>query len=178
MPSDAPNASRGSDSDTGEYYVKVTVSELSLVKGDFEYISESSDDVYPRLGYLNGYEYQYMGIPFDNAVESPVIEIIEYTGTGTYGPGVGAKNELTFSRKPKLVIIAPKNASGGPNANFAVYIWGSTGMAGVPGNTNVVNMVSVEGLKMTWYTTYSSGSAAPGYQFNAASTVYTALAFL
>ena len=108
--------------------------------GQWSYIQSSDRNAYPDSGIVDNYEYQYLGIPFDNAVESPVIEIIEYTGTGTYGPGVGAKNELTFSRKPKLVIIAPKNASGGLNANFAVYTRGSRGMAGSPGNTNVVNM--------------------------------------
>lgn len=49
------------------------------------------------------YEYEYLGIPFDNAVTAPKIETGSYVGTGTYGKA--NPNTLTFGFVPKFVWI-------------------------------------------------------------------------
>lgn len=69
--------------------------------GDWEYVQSSNRSAYPDSGEQDGYEYEYMGIPFDNAVNSPKIETGSYVGTGKYG--VDNPNSLTFSFIPKIV---------------------------------------------------------------------------
>lgn len=43
------------------------------VPGPWEYVQSSDRSAYPDSGEQNGYEYEYLGVPFDNAVEAPKI---------------------------------------------------------------------------------------------------------
>ena len=49
------------------------------------------------------YEYEYLGIPFDNAVTAPKIETGSYVGTGTYG--ASNPSQITFEFAPSWVIM-------------------------------------------------------------------------
>lgn len=71
--------------------------------GDWEYVQSSNRNAYPDSGTSGGYEYEYLGIPFDNAVTAPKIETGSYVGTGTYG--ASNPNTLTFGFAPHLVIM-------------------------------------------------------------------------
>lgn len=113
------NSSSFSFSNTGgddDYYYVIFVSNTTAVKvqkvtsikkiipaGDWEYLQSSTRSAYPDSGTQDGYEYEYLGIPFDNAVTAPKIETGRYEGSG-YGPS--NPTSITFSFIPKVVILA------------------------------------------------------------------------
>lgn len=69
--------------------------------GDWEYIQSSERNAYPDSGTQDGYEYQFLGRPLDNAVTAPKIEMGSYVGTGTYGSS--NPNTLTLPFVPKTI---------------------------------------------------------------------------
>lgn len=81
----------------------LTSSKTYIPAGEWEYVQSSDRHAYPDSGELGGYEYQYLGIPFDNAVTAPKIATGSYVGTGKYG--ISNPNSLTFQAKPKKVSI-------------------------------------------------------------------------
>lgn len=96
------------------YYIKLTgsgnpraqvVSSQYVVgsPGDWYYLQSSDRSAYPDSGTSGGYEYEYLGIPFDNAVTAPRIETGSYVGTGTHG--TYNKSSLAFDHRPLLVIL-------------------------------------------------------------------------
>ena len=93
----------------GSYYVYINGKKIQSVSpghptGEWEYVKSSSRSAYPDSGEQDGYEYEYLGIPFDNAVGPDVqIENGSYVGTGTYGQN--NPNSLTFGFVPKFVLI-------------------------------------------------------------------------
>ncbi len=68
-----------------------------------EYVQSSDRYTYPDSGESGDYEYSYLGIPFDNAVNAPEITIGSYVGTGKSGSI--NPNTLTFEGKPFLVFV-------------------------------------------------------------------------
>ena len=96
------------DSDSGSTYyytselTHVTTEYRSTI-GNWQYVHSSNRSAYPDSGTQDGYKYEYLGIPFDNAVTAPKIETGSYVGTGTYGQG--NPNTLTFEFVPKFVIF-------------------------------------------------------------------------
>lgn len=68
-----------------------------------EFLHSSDRSAYPDSGGSGGYEYEYLGKPFDNAVTAPKIAIGSYIGTGLYG--TANPNSLTFEFIPKIVIV-------------------------------------------------------------------------
>ena len=85
------------------YETRISLKEITISYTDWEYVQSSSRSAYPDSGEQDGYEYEYLGIPFDNAVKTPKIETGSYTGTGTYGSS--NPNSLTFGFVPKFVLI-------------------------------------------------------------------------
>lgn len=75
----------------------------TIVTHDWQYLQSSNRNAYPDSGTQDGYEYEYLGVPFDNAVTAPKIEVGSYVGTGTYGQA--NPNTLTFGFVPKFVWI-------------------------------------------------------------------------
>ena len=74
------------------------------VKGDWEYIQSSSRSAYPDSGEQDGYEYQYLGIPFDNAASPHVKSATgSYVGTGKYGSS--NKNNAYIGFIPKFFLV-------------------------------------------------------------------------
>ena len=73
------------------------------IPGDWEFLQSFDRDAYPDSGEQDGYEYQYLGVPFENAVTAPKIATGSYTGTGTYGSS--NPNSLTFEFDPKIVFV-------------------------------------------------------------------------
>lgn len=69
-----------------------------------EYVRSSDRNAYPDSGMQDGYEYEYLGIPFENAVTALKVETGSYVGTGTSGSS--NPNSLTFGFEPKLVFIS------------------------------------------------------------------------
>lgn len=71
--------------------------------GDWEFISSVDRDTYPDSGEKDGYEYQYIGVPFENAREASKVVVGQYTGTGKFG--LENPNQLIFENVPKVVMI-------------------------------------------------------------------------
>lgn len=96
----------------GVYYVAIE-GNIPKIKthepGPWEYLCSSDRNAYPDSGTQDGYEYEYLGIPFDNAVTAPKIETGSYVGTGTYG--ASNPNTLTFGFSPKVIFIYTNNSS-------------------------------------------------------------------
>lgn len=100
----------GFESNTGGKILLYASAEIKAQKvsslygaNPWQYIQSSNRNAYPDSGTQDGYEYEYLGIPFDNAVTAPKIETGSYVGTGTYG--ASNPNTLTFGFKPKFVWI-------------------------------------------------------------------------
>lgn len=80
--------------------------------GEWEYVQSSNRSAYPDSGVQDGYEYQYIGVPFQNAINPSKIATGSYVGTGTYGQN--NPNTLTFDFTPKLWGILCYTQSGAP----------------------------------------------------------------
>lgn len=92
-----------SDQSLSDVKVPAQLVEGVVPTGDWEYLRSSNRNAYPDSGIQDGYEYEYMGVPLDNAVTAPKIDTGSYTGTGTYG--ASNPNSLTFAFEPKLVFM-------------------------------------------------------------------------
>ena len=147
----------------------VTVQTVTITEtGPWEYIQSSERSAYPDSGTQDGYEYEYLGIPFDNAVGAPKIETGSYTGTGTYGSS--NPNTLTFEFVPKVVLFTAIYHQ--PNGNYtaayapSMYWFGEEAFVAATGAQSTASsysnvqvsyvFVSVNYKTMTWY----SGSGA------------------
>lgn len=128
---------------------------------DWEYVQSTSSSTYPQSGEQDGYEYVFLGAPFQNIINGAQIETGSYIGTGTYGSASSQKNSITFEQKHGLVIIMPNLMSGG--SDIGLYLWGNNWMTGDVGNSNTTyqNNASISDTTFTWYSTYSAS-----YQFN------------
>lgn len=91
--------------DSNQYYVYILAKSCVVddILGNFEFIQSSNRNAYPDSGVQNGYEYQYLGVPFENAVTAPKIATGSYIGTGTYGSS--NPNTISLPGTPILLVI-------------------------------------------------------------------------
>ena len=130
--------------------------------GPVELVKSSDRNAYPDSGIHDGYEYEYLGIPLDNAVTAPRIETGSYSGTGTYGQA--NPNTLTFGFVPKLVFIAMDQSG----YRGVCWVYGCTGMLGMEtGNLSIVS--SLGGNTLSWFSKSSDANqlnmSAKTYQY-------------
>ena len=148
---------------------------------DPEYVQSPDRSAYPDSGEQGGYEYQYLGIPFENAATAPKIATGSYVGTGKYGSS--NPNSLTLGFAPKLIFLYALSGvdEEGYNINkkivniaYLVYnlSYASTGGgASSTGSTlSYVVRVSWLGDGVSWYAYGSSANAI--FQHNNAGTIY------
>lgn len=147
--------------------VKAQKVSVSTEISDWEYVFSDSRNAYPDSGEQNGYEYQYLGIPFENAREAPRIATGSYIGTGTYGES--HPNTLTFDSKPKIVVIDMDSTQYGA-MTAGIYIWGCTIMSSVSSNDSALNIVRTTGNTMSWYSQKLMNNAQG--QFNISGITY------
>ena len=181
----AGKASNGTQKVGGFYYqyLKSNVEVITSKKvfdhytdlGDWEYVTSISKETYPENGYLNGYVYEYIGVPFDNSVNAVKIETGSYMGTGTYGSSNPCS--LTFDFSPILVYIVRKDISGNGYVDAMAKFYSICMDETYPGNSSNSNYyyqsVSANGGEaklanntLTWY----ASSAAK--QMNALDSSY------
>ena len=89
---------------TGVYYIPDDAI-FSISSSSRRIVSVDKYAIVTASQLIEGYEYNYLGIPLDNAVTAPWIETGSYVGTGTYGEA--NPNSLTFGFEPKIVLIKP-----------------------------------------------------------------------
>lgn len=121
----------------------------------------------------NAYEYKYLGIPFDNAVNTPKFEMHSYTGTGLYGSTHA--NSLVFDFEPLLLIIASASSRdlmlavnyNGKNVGFSMISGSWNSFSSELSNPNFT-----WGKTVSWYSTKNAT-----YQMNSSDTDYVVYAF-
>lgn len=119
--------------------------------GDWEYVQSNNRNAYPDSGESGGYEYEYLGVPFDKLPTVGAVEIGSYVGTSTYGQN--NPNTLTFSKKPKLIILGPTNTGNSVTAgidNTCIILFGITTNFTF-GSSDSINHISYSENTMSWY---------------------------
>lgn len=90
------NASRASSG--GYYYITITARRYTT-RGDWYYLTSKNRNTYPDSGILNGVEYQFLGVPFENARDTLKLASGVYIGNG-------AKNrKIDVPFTPKMVYV-------------------------------------------------------------------------
>lgn len=101
------NGSNGSISFGSVYLIRMktqlVTTKWSTNIGEWEYLQSNSRDAYPDSGITGNYEYQYLGVPFENAVTAAQFATGSYIGTGKNG--ASNPNRLTFDFIPKYIAI-------------------------------------------------------------------------
>lgn len=175
------------------YYVvfdayKASIDEQYLELG---YVFSNSADTYSQGQNNDGYYYEYLGVPFENSVNSTRIEFGSYDGTGTWGEDYPCS--ITFNRAPKYVhLIAMEYIDDGRFVYFDYYstvyteilwnalesnaymnasgfIWTHTGTVSL---TKDSFRAKKEGNTMSWYLVSSANADCSEYQFNKAGCRY------
>ncbi len=131
------------------------ISSEKVVTGNWEYVQSSDRSAYPDSGEQDGYEYEYLGIPFDNAVGAPKVEVGSYTGTGTYG--ASKPNKLTFGFVPKIWgVIFYRIGTGNANPVLGTMQWGVPETSQpftffTNGSNQQCNGITYDGTTVSWY---------------------------
>lgn len=148
------------------HFVYCTSQEVSSVYitdntiGEWEYMWSEDRGSYPDSGIINGYEHQYLGIPFENAREAPKIEVGSYVGTGTFGSS--SPNTLTFSFTPIIWGVFRMVSTGGvDNPVPNIMLWDNnyqnmnvSVFKGVGSTTT--HYITINGNSVSWYASTSS----------------------
>lgn len=117
----------------------------------WEYIRSNSRSAYPDSGISGGYEYEYLGVPLDNAVTAPKIEAGSYVGTGTYGQA--NPNTLTFGFKPKMVMVSSSTINTAGSALITPMIWFDGVISAFASPRGYINNFTLDGNTISWYST-------------------------
>lgn len=149
-PSNAPNAKLRSYSDyyaIEMQYGKVT-SEYTGSIGEWEYLWSPDRNTYPDSGISESYEYQYLGIPFENSATGPKISSGYFVGTGTHNKK--NPNSLKFDFKPAFVIVQPERDF---SLKILVMLYGvtATGMNTESGSASAQVQITWEHTTVSWY---------------------------
>lgn len=130
------------------YYCYIQASPVFSKKdqyGEWQLLNSSDAGEYPQSGISGGYQYEYLGIPFDNAAVPLRIETGSYFGTGQYGEA--NLNQITFGFRPSVVIISSKSDYSGD----AVYFWGSNYFQVNYSNESSTCLATSGANVMEWY---------------------------
>lgn len=140
--------------------------------GDKTFLSSANRDAYPDSGVVDGYEYSYLGIPWENARTPVRIATGSYKGTGTYGEA--NKNVLKLDFEPKLVFLSGVGIGDHGYALSGQSIFNHWNTGNYAGNTQLPHGCSCEfnGNEFKYY----NGSQA-AYQFNISGRAYNYIAF-
>lgn len=149
-----------SDKTLDWYFGLRTVTAQKVESGYSDYIFSTDRDAYPDSGIQNGYEYQYLGIPFENAREVPKIEVGSYLGTGTFGSS--SPNTLTFPFTPIIWGVFRRVSTGGvDNPVPNIMLWDNnyqnmkvSVFTGVDSTTT--HYITINGNSVSWYASTSS----------------------
>ena len=88
----------------------VTTQSGIIPPSDPIYLQSTNRNAYPDGGTQDGYEYKYLGTPFENAATAAKVATVSYTGVGTYGEN--SRCALTFDFAPVWVFLMTWYISG------------------------------------------------------------------
>lgn len=161
--------------DGASLFQKVVPVAVEINIGETSYVRSSDRNAYPDSGESDSFEWQYLGVPFDNAVTAPKIVTGSYTGTGTYG--TGNKNTLTFDFEPKMVFVTGETLDGS-NAEISTA-WAIFTQTDIMGYGRLNSSFGYTGtLFMTpnWSKTLEWWSTSASLQGNVSGTKYRYIA--
>lgn len=159
-----------------KYYLNLVTTQIFNHEPGAKDIVWSTDrNAYPDSGESDGYEWQYLGVPFDNAVTAPKIVTGSYIGTGKYG--TSNKNTLTFDSEPKMVFVTGETLDGS-NAEISTA-WAIFTQTDIMGYGRLNSSFGYTGtLFMTpnWSKTLEWWSTSASLQGNVSGTKYRYIA--
>ena len=155
----------------GGYAITSTLSERP--SGDIDYVQSTDRNAYPDSGISGDYEYLYLGIPFENAIDTRQFEIGTYVGTGESDSSV----TLNFLKAPKYGVLI-FGAQTSNNIAFTILTVGKTSAGVAMGNSTSGNTLTVDWGSGNSFVKFSySSTSYPERRLNASGGVYTYLAF-
>ena len=176
----------------GDYYMTVcevgspraslVSSELAITNvaaGEKTYVHSADSNAYQDGATVDSKTYEYLGVPFTNAVSAIGMEMATYTGTGAYG--AEAPNELKLNKVPKLMFIfnIPATDTGYSRGRcFAVLLPRfRVGMAMQGGNYADWHALSVEVEDKTvkWYAVGTDADQADQMNYKNSNYIVAAL---
>ena len=165
----------------GIYAGEVVAEEVNV--GEVNYVYSADRDAYPDSGEQDGYEYQYLGVPFENLPGASRIEVGSYIGNSKYGQS--NPNTLTFGFEPIFFVVMKRSYSSSQMPNQSSYAQRVSGQfyairnakllgctaqnPGNSGSTSPFIELSWEDKSVTWFAPNSSN---PLDQFNESGTTY------
>lgn len=158
---------------TGVYYIPDDAI-FSISASSRRIVSVDKYAIVTAIPLIDGYEYEYLGIPLDNAVTAPRIETGSYVGTGTHGQA--NPNTLTFGFAPKLVLIYDGSTTYA--MFFAFGIGGEYTLGGYllawEDSTSAKNnnYARINSNVLNWYASNTSATTARELQLNVESRTY------
>lgn len=170
MPDASFSSTQGSGG--GAYYifasnVKEVSSEL-VESGAIDYVQSNDRSAYPDSGEQDGYEYEYLGVPFENLPGAPKIETGLYTGNGRYGKS--NPNSLTFGFEPNILIVTGVGGSATKYQDIGFFIRNAERSFGTGagqlsiyyngGLDKSANVVTWNGKTVSWYSPSASNQAS------------------
>lgn len=145
--------------------------------GAWGYVSSENRNAYPDIGVSGNWEYEYLGMPFENARECVRVQTGTYVGTGT-NKEAGA-NSITFDFVPKIIFFHTfgKSSYHSPFAFLSVGDLTSEYKAHAfttyDGNdTENANYAKIVGTTVSWYTTTSASGFVGNAQMNTSGATY------
>ena len=166
--------------DTSRYSLYFSNGDVTVVSSvatpgytDWEYLQSNNRNAYPDSGSSGGYEYDYIGVPFEKLPVASSVEIGSYVGTGAYGEA--NTNSLTFNCIPKIAYIT----SGGNAGMFLINDGNTVSYVGT-GTHTIGYMVhcTFDGKSISWYTNDTDNAAyGPQSQGNASNVTYRYIVF-
>lgn len=156
--------------------VKIVTSELDQnpTIGEWVYLQSSDRSAYPTSGEQDGYEYQYIGIPFDNAVGAPTVESGSYIGTGKKGKN--NPNSLSFNKKPAIVFIQGFFGSPNTSSNGILVLMESGGYFFRTGDDISSVEIASWGETISWYQATDDSNYPGSSQGNVSGKTYNYIA--
>lgn len=162
--------------DTSRYSLYFVSGDVTVVSSvgtqgytDWEYLQSNNRNAYPDSGESGGYEYEYLGVPFEKLPVASSVEIGSYVGTGAYGEA--NPNSLTFDFRPIVVYIS----SGGNEGMFLININNCVSYVGITTHTigYLVNCIFNEN-SVSWYSTDTDNATRAAIsQGNLTGSTYT-----
>ena len=138
---------------------------VSIPAGETTYEHSTDRNAYPDSGTVDGLTYQYLGVPFDNAVTAPRVAALSYVGAGAKGD-----KEIIFPVVPKIVFVSRSDGS----YVYTPYVWGASVLFGINSSASSFSKSSLD-ITVSGATLTAEGSTALINNLDVAGVTYTLL---
>lgn len=137
--------------------------EWSTSFGEWQYLSADDREAFPDIGVVDGLEYVYLGVPFENARETVKVQTGSYEGTNT----TGASNaiSITFDFVPKMLVVQTPGGTAVNPYKAMIWVHGNTKSECI-GSSSHSATVTLDGTTLSWYTSNAAD------MMNTAATYY------